>query len=849
MLSIRLTSAAVKSRCAHTSKSAGRQANVSSTCVSSRELAAHPYSLANTYTRSYYAGIASRVQVSKALASKSQIDELNTIPEIEVLDDPLNDIEQAKARRNARRATLVSEAEEEPYDDELYEPEYEGAFYETEDTLPDADEGPIDPETEADRLEEGEEAAAFIDSLVDDDLATIKELARLEWRHERKEAHHAKDKARIMEKRKRRDEYVHEQYMNAHGVSLEERNGLVGLAEASARALPDDESELTKQTMEGLKEANGGRMPRNTHPQPPGGRHERVDPKSDPADVLWPERHVNLHMEFPNATKPNDPKLEQFWLKESMKWTGHPEMAEGSATIKIPSDLDVTQPAKKSLSQRKKEKQEALLPEWAKESVALEDFTLNKAIHGSGKKHGGFKVDEHGRRVKVESLGLDDKNEFGISWRDLGLGDELIRTLKSQWNISAPTEIQQLSFAEFMNGTNLLIADQTGTGKTLSYLLPMLERMALFNKKNEYYKTRGQRTRALILLPNRELVQQTLGVLQALLNGDPRFANYRTLGMYGGGESIKRERQKLNDGCDLIISTPDRVLLHVEYEHMYLDDTTAIVFDEADSLLSSKRSAEDTQTFMSQIRSVIEKQKVTHAKHVQFVSASATVSPPLMEFLKKEFGQSMTSVVGSGVHRSADSLRQDFLFGASGDFKKRLLFSTLKKYPGKRTIIFCNTQAQVKGVNTILNRSGYNAVAMTSDMPPKIRARHFGQFVDKQVPILISTDLASRGLDMGATVEHVILYDFPRNTIDYLHRIGRTARAGAAGIVTAFLGKSDQALASTIRDALAEGKSLASIKPKRPDMKEIHEIQRKVPKRLPKHIRPENIMNDPDSIL
>lgn len=848
MLSRRLTSVAAPSRSAHTANSAGRQANVGSSCVSTRKPAAHPYSLANAYARSYYAGIASRAQVSKALASKKRRDELNTTPEIEVLDESLLEPEQAKARRNAKRATLRTEEEQEAVDDEIYEPEFDGQFYDTEDALPDRAEAPLDPQSEAEYLDEALEATEFLDSIMDDDIATIKEIARLEWRHERKEAHHAKDKARIMEKRKRRDEYVHEQYMNAHGVPLEERNGLVGLAEASARALPDDESALTKQTMEGLKESHGGRLPRNAHPQAPGGRHERIDPKSDPADVLWPDRHVNLHLEFPNATKPNDPKLEQFWLKQSMKWTGHPEMAEGSATIKIPSDLDITEPPKKSLGQRKREKQEALLPDWAKESVALEDFTLNKAIHGSGKKHGGFKVDEHGRRVKVESLGLDDKNEFGISWRDLGLGDELILAMKSQWNIASPTEIQQLSFAEFMNGTNLLIADQTGTGKTLSYLLPMLERMALFNKKNEYYKTRGQRTRALILLPNRELVQQTLGVLQTLLNGDPRFANYRTLGMFGGGDSIKRERQKLNDGLDIIISTPDRVLLHVEYEHMYLDDTTVVVFDEADSLLSSKKSADDTQTFMSQIRAVISKQKVTHAKHVQFVSASATVSPPLMEFLKKEFGQSMTSVVGSGVHRSADSLRQDFLFGASGDFKKRLLFATLKKYPGKRSIIFCNTQSQVKGVNTILNRSGYNAVAMTSDMPPKIRARHFAQFVDKEVSILISTDLASRGLDMGATVEHVILYDFPRNTIDYLHRIGRTARAGAAGVVTAFLGKSDQALASTIRDALAEGKSLASIKPKRPDMKEIHNIERKVPKRLPKHIRPENLMTDADML-
>lgn len=847
MLSRRLSSLAVPSRCVHNAKGAGSPSNSRSICVSLVASSARPNSLAQAHARLYHASVISRLKTSQVVAAKSSEPRYDTNGPFD--DDELVERESDEAKNlrfmeeTSRRIAMGEEAYKEAYERDPEQGERWEARHDTQGEYTMED----DPEKVALREYELGEVADYLADHPEDDMSDVKEIAFRELRHERKEAHHARDKARIMEKRKRRDQWVHEEFKGAHGVSLEERNGLVGLAEAAARALPDDESSMAAQRRKVIKETRNGREPRNTHPQPPGGRHERVDPKTDPADVLWPDRHVNIHMEFPNATQPDDPKLEQFWLKENLKWNGHTDMEEGSATIKIPDDLDITKPARKSVGARKREKLEAILPDWAKDPVAVEDFTLNKAIHGSGKRHSGFKVDEHGRRVKLESIGLDDKNEFGVSWRDLGLGDDLIRGLKTAWSIAAPTEIQQLSFAEFMKGTNLLIADQTGTGKTLSYLLPMLERMALFNKKNPYFKKRGQRTRSLILLPNRELVQQTVNVLQTLIDGDARFADYKVLGMSGGGESVKKERVRLNDGLDLLVSTPDRVLLHAEYEHLYLDDTNIVVFDEADTLLSSKRSSDDTSFFMAQLRAVIEKQKVTHAKHVQFVSASATVSPPLMEFLKKEFGQSMTSVVGSGVHRSAESLRQNFLFGATGDFKKRLLFSTLKKNPGKRTIIFCNTQAQVKGVTTLLNKSGYSAVGMTSDMPPKIRARHFGQFVDKEVPILISTDLASRGLDMGATVEHVILYDFPNNTIDYLHRIGRTARAGAAGIVTAFLGKSDQALASTIRDALAEGKSLAAIKPKRPDMKTIHELERKIPKRLPKHIRPENII-DSDSL-
>ena len=864
MLSLRLSSVAVPSRCVHVAEGSGRRAKLGSTCVSLQELAMRPNSLSQAYKRTYYAGIASRVSVSRSLASKEKKNESNTISDFLEENDSLADIGQGKALRNAKNVSKEAgeehlSAEEQMANEFRAQLEENGEIVMVPEVLEEFEgERSVEPDYEPYEAEEYDLTAGTPD---DEELKPIRELAYNEKRYERSRHYHIRDKQRVMEKRKLRDERIHEAYMDAHGVPLEEKDGLVGLAEAAARALPDDESEIESARRKALKEAHHGREPRNRNPQPPGGRHERVDPKVDANDALWPDRHVNLHLEFPNATRPNDPKLKHFWLKDNLEITGAPELEGGAEMINLPDDIadpNATTGAssgKKSLGQKRREKREmkeALLPDWAKDSVAVEDLTVHKAIHGSGKsrhKPTGFRVDQHGRRIKIDNIeNLDEKNELGVSWRDLGVSDDLIRTLKEKWHITTPTEIQELSLLEFVKGTNLLIADQTGTGKTLSYLLPMLERMAQFNKKNEYYKTRGQRTRSLIILPNRELVNQTVNVLQALLAGDARFANYKLLGMYGGGESIKRERHNLNDGLDILVSTPDRVLLHVEHEHLYLDDTTIVIFDEADTLLSSKRSSEDTESFMNQIRSVIEKQKVTHAKHVQFVSASATVSPPLMEFLKKEFGQSLTSIVGSGIHKSAESLRQDFLFGASGDFKKRLLFSTLKKHPGKRTIIFCNTQAQVKGVNTILEKSGYNAVAMTSDMPPKIRAKHFARFVEKEVPILVSTDLASRGLDMGATVEHVILYDFPHNTIDYLHRIGRTARAGAAGVVTAFLGKGDQALAGTIRDHLAEGKSLASIKPRKPDLKHIREIERKVPKRLPKHIRPENMMSSADML-
>lgn len=716
------------------------------------------------------------------------------------------------------------------------------------------------------------------------DLEGHEYQAKLQTRHERSEAKKSKNKDKVMEKRRKRDEMLRERHLDMYGVEMEDKDGLVGKAEQQARSNPDvpgsedKKHHIISETME----RTGGRKPRNTHPQPPGGRHERVDPLHYPEHVLWPDRPVNIHMEFPSklpnaartkgatsqAGKATSSKPGEFWLQEHDRRTAPPKIAvnmgivsksEASAKTREALHLkragdrganedephrpgafedeefeEMSGEVKKGLGQRKREKREAELPEWARTPIAMEDLTVHKAIHGKGKSTHGHPA------PSAKTHPSEGINASGVSFRDLGIGPELVKCMETNWNISSPTEIQMLTIPQFMESNNLLIADQTGTGKTLAYLLPLLERLVQFNIKNPYFKRRGQRTRALILLPNRELVHQTYTILSTLLGADERFANFTAYSMAGGVETVKKETAKLNEGFDVLVSTPDRVLLHAEHEHLYLDDTTIVVIDEADTLMSSLKSNVATQSFMQLIRNVISKQTVTHAKHVQFISASATVSPPLMEFLKKEFGNSMTSIVGSGVHRSAQTLRQDFLFGATGDFKKRLLFSTLKKHAGKRTMLFTNTQAQAKGVNTLLNKAGYNCVAMTSDMPPKIRQRHFNQFLAKEADILVATDLASRGLDMGATVEHVILYDFPTNTIDYLHRIGRTARAGATGVVTAFLGKQDQGLAGTIRDAIQEGKSLASIKPSKPDIKYLHAVKRKVPKRLPKHLKAED---------
>jgi len=197
---------------------------------------------------------------------------------------------------------------------------------------------------------------------------------------------------------------------------------------------------------------------------------------------------------------------------------------------------------------------------------------------------------------------------------------------------------------------------------------------------------------------------------------------------------------------------------------------------------------------------------------MQWVWVSATVSEPFGEFISEKFPDTVQAFHPK-IHKTVDGLKQHFLFG-KGDFKKDMLLETLQRNKGKRTMIFCNSLDRCKLVHTLLDSRGYKTSLTVSTQASRKRASNFSEFASGQTPILISTDLASRGIDTTVHVEHVILYDFPQNVIDYIHRIGRTARNGTRGLATSFIGKWDQALAQKIRTAFENEASLSSVSTK-----------------------------------
>jgi superfamily II DNA/RNA helicase len=414
------------------------------------------------------------------------------------------------------------------------------------------------------------------------------------------------------------------------------------------------------------------------------------------------------------------------------------------------------------------------------------------------------------------------------SFHDLGIPFPLLENLKKNFNITTPTPIQVLAIPEILKRQNVICAAQTGTGKTLAFLLPIVSFLQEEMKRVDW-KRRGQQARAIILVPTRELVNQTMEVCIKLLCDEQinyerievnsqsptkstetepnnrtqrkstkvwkrdynqiyknakklkEYENIVVFAMGIGRKALRREAVGITNGVDILIATPDRFLVHYNAGHLMLDETRVLVIDEADTLYTLPVQRRFLRDILSQF-SQVEHKRASSQKprpHLQYIFVSATLSESFVTFLRSnKFVKNLAGAVTESLHKSVPTLQQNFIFGGSGDFKRRLLFATLKKHSGKRTIIFCNSVESCKGVNTILAKKGYNVALLHSELPSKNRSQNFEDFNRGKKRILVTTDIASRGLDIEIPVEHVILYDFPLNSIDYLHRVGRTARAG-----------------------------------------------------------------------
>lgn len=267
---------------------------------------------------------------------------------------------------------------------------------------------------------------------------------------------------------------------------------------------------------------------------------------------LWPKRFVNLDVEFPNVS----PNAVEALKSQGLVKDDNPMQA--AAILQAIRDKKRKEKAITNL-----EKKEIMRPEWHRQCVAVDELNLAK-------------------KLSLETL---KEEEAEISFKQLGIVSESLREiLNSKWKITKPTEIQKMAIPEILKGSNIFVADQTGMGKTLCYILPMLARLkALESRPN--FRRRGQRARAIILAPTRELVEQVVNIVSVCLQAT-EYAHMRVFGMAGGLSNDKKEQNGFTPGLDILVTTGDRLSFHVDKLHFNLDDTKIVIVDEADTIFS-----------------------------------------------------------------------------------------------------------------------------------------------------------------------------------------------------------------------------------------------------------------------
>lgn len=343
---------------------------------------------------------------------------------------------------------------------------------------------------------------------------------------------------------------------------------------------------------------------------------------------------------------------------------------------------------------------------------------------------------------------------------------------------SVPTEIQGLVIPALLERRSLVGIAETGSGKTLAYALPILHLLKTMEDAGNKVAADG-RPRALVLVPSRELGEQVSKVFK----GFTHTTRLRVRSILGG-TAIEVAKENVKGGFEILVATPGRLEQMIQRRQVSLADLQIMVIDEADVLVDPG--------FVE----VAEKILGACPEVMQLALFSATVSPDVQKLLAKMF-EGVEVLRTKGSDRVAAGLRTENLKVSNGK-RWPLLQKLLTEKSSGSTLIFANTREQCDEISKILRKDEVAHVVYTGEMDKKVRRNNLQAFRDGEIKILISTDLASRGLDVEH-VDRVINYHMPSHIENYLHRVGRTARAGRAGLAVNFITERDTDIASKIK--------------------------------------------------
>jgi len=351
-----------------------------------------------------------------------------------------------------------------------------------------------------------------------------------------------------------------------------------------------------------------------------------------------------------------------------------------------------------------------------------------------------------------------------LDFKDFNFNPDLLEGLLAMGFRNA-TPIQQEAIPLILAKKDLIACAQTGTGKTGAYLLPVM---------NMISQTENRHNNTLILAPTRELAQQIDLQVEAL----SYFTNISSLTVYGGGDGIAYEQQKrsMREGVDIIIATPGRLISHLSSGLLKLDQLQHLVLDEADRMLD--------MGFYDDIMRIVS----FLPEKRQTVLFSATMPPKIRKLagtLLKDPEQ-----ISIAISKPAAGINQQ-AYLVHDTQKVKLLTELMKNVDFPSILIFASTKEKVKNLGKVFRGLGFKAEAFHSDLGQKEREAILSEFKNKRVPVLIGTDVLSRGIDVEG-ISLVINFDVPHDPEDYIHRIGRTARAATTGTAITLVNDKDK---------------------------------------------------------
>jgi ATP-dependent RNA helicase RhlE len=345
-----------------------------------------------------------------------------------------------------------------------------------------------------------------------------------------------------------------------------------------------------------------------------------------------------------------------------------------------------------------------------------------------------------------------------LTFDSLGLSADLLRTVAEE-GYETPTPVQAAAIPEVLAGRDVLAAAQTGTGKTAAFALPILDRLGA--DANTSFSPARHPVRALILVPTRELAVQVDEAVRTYGRSSP----LRSSVVYGG-VPIEPQTKVLRAGVEILVATPGRLLDHVQQRSVNLGQVSILVLDEADRMLD--------MGFLPDIRKII---AMLPAKR-QNLLFSATFDDEIRRLSATILRDPVTVEVAPR-NTAAEAVRQ-LVYPVDRDRKEALLAHLLRAYDLRQVLVFTRTKLAASRLAARLDREGLDAVAIHSDRSQPERTRALEAFKSGDIRVLVATDVAARGLDIE-DLPVVVNFELPWNPQDYIHRIGRTGRAGATG--------------------------------------------------------------------